>query len=618
MLPTIAEAQKAGGVADNPRQQDFATAAAKYHVPTSVLLGVAYQESAWESHNGLPSRSGGYGPMRLTDVTKATLAGGDAGMAGRSDLASTANDPALHTLQAASKATGLSVQSLRTNPATNIEGGAALLASYERKLIGATPTDPGQWYGAVARYSQAKDKQAATAFAQRVYRTIGGGHARSTLDGQTVRLAADPDVRPATAQMSHLHLASAATADTECPPAVRCAFLPSAVGNSQVSNRPANGIRIDSIVIHDTESSYDSAIATFQDPKSKSSANCVMRSADGAVTQMVPTKDVAFHAGNYSSNLHSIGIEHEGYAVQAATWYTEAEYETTAYLVKYLSVRFGIPLDRQHIVGHDNVAGPNSSLVSAMHWDPGTSWDWQHFMDLLGVPAQGESGVGPVGSVVTVTPGFAKNVQAVQVCPSDDPTGGTPACTEEQRASNFVYLRTAPDPAAPLFGDQAIHGTAAGTDRINDWGSTAQAGQQFVVAGCSGDWTAIWYSGSKVWFYNPHGVNTTRAYGVQVVKAAGTAPVAVYGSSYPDLSEYPVGFGASTQAPLSMYTVPTGQAYVATSQPAATDDYSPSSGAVLIGAKKMYTIQYNHRLVLVYADDVSATEVAPYRKHTAR
>jgi soluble lytic murein transglycosylase-like protein len=170
LLPTIAEAHKAGAVADNTRQRDFTTAAAKYHVPTSVLLGVAYQESAWESHNGLPSRSGGYGPMHLTDVTKAMLAAGDAGMAGRSDLASTANDPALHTLQAASKATGLSVPSLRTNPATNIEGGAALLASYERKLIGATPTDPGQWYGAVARYSEAKDKQAATAFAQRTAR----------------------------------------------------------------------------------------------------------------------------------------------------------------------------------------------------------------------------------------------------------------------------------------------------------------------------------------------------------------------------------------------------------------------------------------------------------------
>jgi hypothetical protein len=31
----------------------------------------------------------------------------------------------------------------------------------------------------------------------------------------------------------------------------------------------------------------------------------------------------------------------------------------------------------------------------------------------------------------------------------------------------------------------------------------------------------------------------------------------------------------------------------------------------------MYTIQYNHRLVLVYADDVTATEVAPYREHSA-
>jgi hypothetical protein len=246
-----------------------------------------------------------------------------------------------------------------------------------------------------------------------------------------------------------------------------------------------------------------------------------------------------------------------------------------------------------------------------MHWDPGNGWDWNHFMRLLGRPLSGRPAVPSAGDAVTIAPPFAGNAQTVQVCPSDDPTGATTACTDERQASNFVYLRTAPDAAAPLFGDQAIHGTGPGTDRISDWGSTAQAGQQYVVADVQGDWTAIWYSGAKVWFCNPAGRNTRPAYGVRIIRPASTTAVAVYGSSYPDKSEYPAGLGASTQAPLSMYTIPAGQAYVATSPPANTDDYF-TSGAVVIGAKKMYTIQYNHRVALVYQNDVTAT-TAPRR-----
>ncbi|MYR03337.1 N-acetylmuramoyl-L-alanine amidase, partial [Streptomyces sp. SID6139] len=187
-----------------------------------------------------------------------------------------------------------------------------------------------------------------------------------------------------------------------------------------------------------------------------------------------------------------------------------------------------------------------------------------------------------------------------------DPTGATPECTERTQPSDFVYLRTAPSATAPLFGDQAIHPDGVGSDSINDWGSTAAAGQQFVVADRQGDWTAIWYSGTKVWFLNPHGCNTTPARDVTVVGAAGTSPVAVYGSSYPDASEYPAGLSPSAQAPLSFYTVPVGQAYVTTAAPAPTDDYFPSTGRVVTGGKSMYTIQYNHRTALVYASDVSA------------
>ncbi|MGW2638566.1 N-acetylmuramoyl-L-alanine amidase [Streptomyces sp. NPDC001348] len=587
-------------------QQDFKDAADAYHVPRQVLLAVAYQESAWETHPGQHSTDGGYGPMHLTDVTPAMMAGGDAGAAGRGDLTKLAADPALHTVQAAAKLTGLSAQKLRTDPSANIRGGAALLASYQKAATGSTSAQPSDWYAAVARYSQSTRRQGAEAFADRVFATMKKGAHRTTTDGTRVTLTADADIRPATGQLAALHLKTAAATATECPTTVACTFVPASPSNGQVSNRPANGIRIDTIVIHDTESSYDAAITTFE-RAGGSAAHYVMRSSDGAVTQMVPTKDLAFHAGNYSTNMHSIGIEHEGYAAHGATWYTEAQYEATADLVKYLAARFGIPLDREHIIGHDNVAGPKSSLVSGMHWDPGPGWDWNHFMSLLGVHT-GTHGVGPVGSVVTIAPRFDDTAQTLQICPSDDPTGATTACTETQQQANFVYLRTEPSDTAPLFGDQAIHPGAAGTDRINDWGGTAVAGQQFVVADQDGDWTAIWYSGAKAWFYNPDGCNTAPAQGVKVITAAGSSPVAVYGSSYPDATEYPSGLSPSTQAPLSMYMVPTGQAYVATTAPSLTDDYFPSSGRVVTGAKAMYTIQYNHRVALVYAANVTATD----------
>ncbi|MDX3320696.1 N-acetylmuramoyl-L-alanine amidase [Streptomyces sp. ME03-5684b] len=476
-----AQADTASDASDK-RQEALLAAADEYHIPPAVLLALSHQESAWDGHGGLPSTDGGYGPMNLTDVTPAMLAGGGAGAAGRADVETLAADPALHTLRQAAELTGLSARDLREDDAANIRGGAALLASYERDLVGATPTDPGEWYGAVARYSQAKQEKAAASFADRVFRTMRGGASATTPDGQRLRLAAGPSVTPDRRQIDALHLKKASTAAAvECPATVDCTFVAGSPVGGQVADRPTNGIRIDTIVIHDLESTYDAGVAGLANPTNPASTHYVM-SSSGAVTQMVPTKDIAFHAGNYSTNLHSIGIEHEGFAAHGAAWYTESQYQATADLVKYLAERFGVPLDRQHVIGHDNVAGPNSALVAGMHWDPGYAWDWNHFMSLLGAPVSGLPEVPQPGEVVAITPSFTENVQTFQVCPSDDPTGQTPTCTERQQQANFVYLRTAPDETAPLFGDQAIHGTAAGTDRVNDWGSTAQAGQQFVVA----------------------------------------------------------------------------------------------------------------------------------------
>ncbi len=104
---------------------------------------------------------------------------------------------------------------------------------------------------------------------------------------------------------------------------------------------------------------------------------------------MVQNKDEAWHAANKSMNMHSIGIEHEGYAIKDGSWYTEPQYESSAALVKYLAAKYDIPLDREHIIGHDEVPGVLDANVRSQHWDPGPFWDWNHYMQLLGAPPDG-------------------------------------------------------------------------------------------------------------------------------------------------------------------------------------------------------------------------------------
>ena len=141
----------------------------------------------------------------------------------------------------------------------------------------------------------------------------------------------------------------------DCPSALHCAFVPAAYaqdssdpgnyGNYDKAGRPDDmlnpagqtaSMKINYIIIHDTEGSYDSTISTFQNPASYVSANYVIRSSDGAATEMVRPHDVTWGAGNWYINMHAINIENEGFAAQGNTWYTEAMYRSGATLVRYL------------------------------------------------------------------------------------------------------------------------------------------------------------------------------------------------------------------------------------------------------------------------------------------
>ncbi len=152
--------------------------------------------------------------------------------------------------------------------------------------------------------------------------------------------------------------------------------------NQTDTNRTAK--TIDGIVIHDTEGRFIGSVRALQNAGRDASAHFVV-SRRGQVVQLVPVTDVAWHAGNSWWNLHSIGIEHEGWAGRRDS-YTPAEYRASAELVAYLAHRWGIPLDRHHIIGHYQVPDPyHHGLFGgfAHHTDPGRFWNWRLYMSLV-------------------------------------------------------------------------------------------------------------------------------------------------------------------------------------------------------------------------------------------
>ena len=172
MASTVAGAASAQAAdpaaAANTLQGQFASAAAEFHIPQSVLLALSYQETRWDSHQGQPSTTGNYNVMGLTDVDVAATDAAVAADAPEVDQsgsgtpapnavpapAKVVDSPALHTLDAAAKLINQPDAALRTDSAQSIRGAAALLAQYQQQAGKPAAADPGAWYGAVVQFGQ--------------------------------------------------------------------------------------------------------------------------------------------------------------------------------------------------------------------------------------------------------------------------------------------------------------------------------------------------------------------------------------------------------------------------------------------------------------------------------
>jgi hypothetical protein len=141
---------------------------------------------------------------------------------------------------------------------------------------------------------------------------------------------------------------------------------------------------IDYVVIHVTEGSFWGSVRWLQNDRSESSSHYVV-SRRGKIVQLVHRSDIAWHAGNWRVNAHSIGIEHEGITDDPAG-FPRAQYDASARLAAYIARRSLLPIDRRHFIGHDEVPDPTHPGQvggAGHHTDPGAFWNWSLYLRLV-------------------------------------------------------------------------------------------------------------------------------------------------------------------------------------------------------------------------------------------
>jgi hypothetical protein len=318
-------------------KEQFRSAATQYGVPQELLLAMGYTNTLWE----MP-------PPTVSDYDPGDLHG-----RGAYGLMQLYQNPSRNTLGRAASLTGLSERDLKTRRAANVRGGAAVLS----EMAGATkPSGLDGWYETVAEYGDTD------LYAQEVFRTLESGASTTISTGESLRLAPQdvevPTMVTARASMDY----RGAT------------WRPAYSGNYSGGFDREKDVNIDRLIVHVVQGSAASAVNWFKDPAANVSAHYVV-GEKGNIHQCVRHEDVAWHAGNWTWNKHSIGIEHGGYADNKKTW-SDTKIRASARLAAYCCRRHKIRVDPQHIVKHNKVPGTD-------HYCPGRYFPYKRYLRLI-------------------------------------------------------------------------------------------------------------------------------------------------------------------------------------------------------------------------------------------
>ena len=375
--------------------RSFEQASAEFGVPSDILKGISFAETRWSHVTWAPGDTVSciglhhpYGIMSLRD-----------------------DDFMGHSLRLAANLIAQSPEVLKADMRQNVRGAAALLRWYYVNTPLPEGTNAGSlesWRNAIARYSGLPTPALAQQHALDIYTQMAKGYHGYHInwDARAVDLGAiraavkktqllSRDAIPSGAQSS-----SKVTAQPDYPLAKWAQAYP---GHWYTSGYPKNFV-----VEHDMEDYYLPVIAYFQQSSTEASVfYCVNGLKDdstdapaGEITQMVEEKYWAWHVRCW--NTYMFGTEHEGFVSNPA-WYTDTLYRSSARLTAYLCAKYSIPVDRDHIIGHDewqnsawvswiyNVYNPllRAQGIPAIdptcndHTDPGPYWNWTYYMQLV-------------------------------------------------------------------------------------------------------------------------------------------------------------------------------------------------------------------------------------------
>ena len=341
---------------------EFSQASEEYGVPVELLKAMGYVNTLWEMP---PPDASPYEPGSLHGR-------------GTYGLMQLQQNPDTDTLGRASELTGLSEEEIKNDRAANVRGGAAVLAD----IVGENkPSDLDGWFDAVAEYG------GGTLYAEEVYETLQDGASATTQAGEKLEIA------PREGIDSETKLATKARGQ-----------YPGSTYYGNNGNNYTNANRgpaqIDKIVVHVAQGSYSGTLGYFNDPGTCCSAHYTV-SGSGAVGQSVSEQDIAYHAGWWATNKTSIGIEHAGYVGNPSS-FTDAMYRSSAKLTAYAAKKYGVPLDRSHIIGHHQVPGCDGGGGGiSCHTDPGRYWNWDKYMNYV-KSYFGAGGGGSTGSYTQI------------------------------------------------------------------------------------------------------------------------------------------------------------------------------------------------------------------------
>ena len=150
--------------------------------------------------------------------------------------------------------------------------------------------------------------------------------------------------------------------------------------------RGRQGYKIVAIVNHITAGLMPATLNWLLNPTAKVSAHYLV-TKDGRIIQMVADEDTAFAVGIVNNptwmlydgsnpNNYTLSIEHEALAGESLT---EQQYQASLALHWMLISKWQIPVDRDHIIGHDRLDSINRRN------DPGSKFPWQRLISDLKV-----------------------------------------------------------------------------------------------------------------------------------------------------------------------------------------------------------------------------------------